>query len=184
MKKILTFILMLSFSLAAFAQENAGKISQEDTLKEIQVIGYNKQPLQLQPVNMLGLDVELKYLPITVSKIDNSTLERKHIVDMNDAVRFLPGVVRTSNQLGAFERYSIRGTTDAVFAYDGVRDERTLTNTVPFGDLTAVESIEVIKGPASILAGHSVMGGVINIVRKKPSDKFTANASISYGSWE
>lgn len=184
MKKILTLIVMLSFSLAASAQEDVSKISQEDTLKEIQVIGYKKQPVQLQPVNMLSLDIELKYLPMTVSKIDNSTLERKHIVEMNDAVRFLPGVVRTSNQLGAFERYSIRGTTDAVFAYDGIRDERTLTNTVPFGDLTAVESIEVIKGPASILAGHSVMGGVINIVRKKPTDKFSANASISYGSWE
>ncbi len=184
MRKILSLSVVMLCSVYAFAQDNGNKLSQEDTLKEISVIGYKKQPLQLQPVSMLNLDVELKYLPMTVSKIDNTTLERKHIVDMSDAVRFLPGVVRTSNQLGAFERYSIRGTTDAVFAYDGIRDERTLTNTVPFGDLTAVESIEVIKGPASILAGHSVMGGVINIVRKKPTDKFTANASISYGSWD
>ena len=183
MKKLTILFVFLLCAFVSFAQENNSNLSQEDTLSEIQIVGYKKQPLQLQPVSMLSLDVELKYLPMTVSKIDNATLERKHIVNMNDAVRFLPGVVRSSNQLGAFERYSVRGTTDAVFAFDGIRDERTLTNTVPFGDLTAVESIEVIKGPASIMAGHSAMGGVINIVRKKPSDKFTANASISYGSW-
>lgn len=185
MKKLLFLIagaLCCSFTMRA--QNEQTKFKLDDTLSEVQVTAYKKVPVQLQPVSMLNLDVELKYLPMTVSKLDNAIMQRKHIVDMNDAVRFLPGVVRTSNQLGAFERYSVRGTTDAVFAYDGMRDERTLTNTAPFGDLTAVESIEVIKGPASILAGHSVMGGVINIVRKKPTDKFSANASISYGSWE
>lgn len=154
------------------------------SIKEVKITAKQKQPLQEQPVNMLNMDIPLKFLPMTVSKLDHVTMERKHIVNMEDAVKFLPGVIQSSNQLGAFQRYSLRGTTDVVFAYDGVRDERTLTNTVPFGDLSNVESIEVIKGPASILAGWSVMGGVINIVRKKPTDKFSADASISYGSWE
>ena len=44
--------------------------------------------------------VPLKYLPMTVTKIDRVTLQRKHITNMEDAVRFLPGVVLSSNQLG------------------------------------------------------------------------------------
>lgn len=153
-------------------------------INEVEITAKQKRPLQDQPVDMLNMAVPLKYLPMTVTKIDRVTLQRKHITNMEDAVRFLPGVVLSSNQLGAFQRYSIRGTSDAVIAYDGIRDERSLTNTIPFGDLSSVESIEVIKGPASILAGHSVMGGIINIIRKKPSERFTGNASISYGSWE
>lgn len=155
------------------------------TVGNVEITAKKKQatPLREQPVQLLNMDVPLKFLPITVTRLDSKTLERKHILNMEDAVRFLPGVTLSSNQLCAFQRYSIRGTSDAVFAIDGIRDERTLLNTMPFGDLTSVESIEVIKGPASILSGHSVMGGVINIITKKASADFSANASISYGSW-
>ncbi len=183
-KNVLT-LLVMGFPLFAFAQVAQEPDSiQTHNISEVEVLGKKKIPLQEQKVGLLNIDVPIKYLPVTVTKLDHITLERKHILNMEDAVRFLPGVVRTSNQLGAFERYSIRGTTDAVFMYDGIRDERTLLNTTPFGDLSAVESIEVIKGAATVLAGHSAMGGVINIIRKKPSDRFTANASVSYGSWE
>ena len=61
------------------------------------------------------------------------------------------------------------------------RDERSLLNNVPFGDLSSVESIEVLKGAASVLSLHSVMGGVINILRKKAGPDFTAVARLSYG---
>lgn len=154
------------------------------TVSNVEIVANKKQALQDKPVELLGMDVPLKFLPITVTRLDSKTMERKHITNMEDAVRFLPGVVMSSNQLGAFQRYSVRGTTDAVFAFDGIRDDRTLLNTVPFGDLSSVESIEVIKGPASVLSGYSVMGGVINIIRKKASAEFTANASVSYGSWD
>lgn len=155
------------------------------TVKNVEITAKKKRPAALreQPIQLLNMDVPLKYLPVTVSRLDGKTMERKHILNMEDAVRFLPGVVVSSNQLGAFQRYSIRGTSDAVIAINGIRDERTLLNTMPFGDLSSVEAIEVIKGPASILSGHSVMGGVINIIQKKATDQFTANASISYGSW-
>ena len=176
-KKVLT-LMAACCPLWAFGQYADRDSMKTHNIHEVEVTAKRKIPLQEQSVGLLNMDVPLKYLPMTVTKIDRVTLERKHILNMQDAVRFLPGVVMTSDQLGAFQRYSVRGTTDAVFAYDGIRDERTLTNTVPFGDLSSVESIEVIKGPAS------VMGGVINIITKKPTDKFTANASISYGSWE
>lgn len=146
-------------------------------INEVEVVANKKKQVEL-----LNMDVPLRYLPMTVTKLDGNVIERKNITNLEDAVRFLPGVTVT-DQLGAFQRYQVRGTSDAVIAINGVRDERSLLNTAPFGDLSSVESIEVIKGPASILSGHSVMGGVINIIQKKPTDRFTANAKISYGSW-
>lgn len=102
------------------------------TVSNVEIVANKKQALQDKPVELLGMDVPLKFLPITVTRLDSKTMERKHITNMEDAVRFLPGVVMSSNQLGAFQRYSVRGTTDAVFAFDGIRDDRTLLNTVPF----------------------------------------------------
>ena len=133
-------------------------------------------------VELLNMDVPLKNLPMTVTRLDGETLERKNITELDEAVRFLPGVT-VYDQLGAFQRFSVRGSNDAVISIDGIRDERSLVNNVPFGDLSSVESIEVVKGPMSILSGHSVIGGTINIVRKKPTDKTIASAKISYGSW-
>ena len=133
-------------------------------------------------VNFLNLAVPQKTLPITVTTLSSDVLERKNILNLEDAVRFLPGVT-VKDQLGAFYRFSVRGSSEAVVSVDGFRDERSLLNNVPFGDLSSVESIEVLKGAQAVLSGHSVMGGVINIVRKKAVPDFTAGARLSYGSW-
>lgn len=47
-------------------------------------------------------------------------------------------------------------------------------------DLNSVERIEVLKGSASSVWGSSI-GGVINIVTRKPSDTFTSEAGVSVG---
>lgn len=45
-----------------------------------------------------------------------------------------------------------------------------------------VQRIEVFKGPGSSLYGNSAMGGVINIISKRPVSPFSLNTSGSYGS--
>ena len=45
------------------------------------------------------------------------------------------------------------------------------------------ERVEVLRGPASLLYGSKAMGGVINIVTKKPKDGTTANIHAGYGSF-
>ncbi len=174
-KAVFLLAMILSFQVGLAQKKNM--TDSIVALSDVEIVATPKKK-----VDLIGLDVPLNYLPITVTKLNSVTLERKNIVNLEDAVRFLPGVTVT-DQLGAFQRYSIRGTSDAVIAINGVRDERSLLNNVPFDDLSSVESIEVIKGPASILSGHSVMGGVINIIQKRPTDEFSANAKLSYGSW-
>ena len=118
-RKVLTLMLACC-PLWAFAQVADQEDMQTHNIDEVEVTAKRKVPLQEQSVGLLNIDVPLKYLPMTVTKIDRITLERKHIFNMQDAVRFLPGVIMSSDQLGAFQRYSVRGTSDAVFAYDGL----------------------------------------------------------------
>ena len=186
MKKTLLIVVCALCAFAASAQKPQQQKSMVDSvfsLDSAAIYDYYYRPMQDNNIKLLNIDVPIKDLPITVSRVEAKTLERNHILQLEDAVKYLHGVVQTTDQLGAFKRYSIRGTTDAVIAVDGFRDERSLINNVPFSDLSAVEAIEVLKGPSSVLSGHSVMGGVINIVRKKASPQRTVNASISLGSW-
>jgi iron complex outermembrane recepter protein len=65
--------------------------------------------------------------------------------------------------------------------YDGTRMYVAAeTLTFPFNTWSA-ERIEVLRGPASVLYGEGAIGGVINVVPKKPTDYFTNEAEISYG---
>lgn len=47
-----------------------------------------------------------------------------------------------------------------------------------------VERIEVLKGPASSLYGAEAMGGVVNIITRKNTQEFVANAEVGYGSFD
>lgn len=65
--------------------------------------------------------------------------------------------------------------------YDGTRlYVGNGTVTFPF-DTWSAERIEVLRGPASVLYGEGAIGGVVNVVPKKPTDYFTGEAEVGIG---
>ena len=81
---------------------------------------------------------------------------------------------------------SIRGITStsydpAVVTYiDGV-PQFTLDTYIP--QLFDVDHIDVLKGPQGTLYGRNAMGGVVNIVTRKPDNLFHAGLEISAGNY-
>ena len=144
-------------------------------LNRVEILGSRK-------VKMSKLDVELKDIPATISNISMEPLKIRGIIDFQEATRFVPSV-NTRTTYGAFQQVSVRGFDYSPIEIDGMRDERTTINSFPLPDLTMVESIEVIKGPSSILSGHSSVGGSINIVRKSASNTPTLDLMMVGGSW-
>lgn len=129
------------------------------------------------------LDVPLQYLPMSITSVSANSLDLRGIVNMQDAVKFLPNT-RMRTTYGAYQQFEVRGFDHTPIMIDGVRDERTsISNSAPIPDLSSVESIELLKGPASVLYGHSTVGGIVNIIRKSPTSEKTVNALLSYGSW-
>lgn len=179
MKKIILGLLIGLESMLTFGQHRHKSIT--DTVFQLEQAEVRE--VIKKKVDLVGLNVPLRFVPITVTTLSSEMLERKGITEFSDAVRFLPGITEKPQQYGQFQNYSIRGMGSAVIMIDGIRDERTVGNNVPYGDLASMEKIELLKGPASVLAGHSAMGGVINMVRMKPTHEFTANARLAYGSW-
>ena len=177
---------MMTCAVAIPVQGNnhsgTGKIDEQKTdtalvIDEVEVISNSRK------ASALKIDVPAKYMPVSTNTIPSQTLQHRNITDIQTASRYLPGV-RIRQTYGAFQQISVRGFDHSIIMLDGVRDERSsIDNSYPFMDLSAVERIELIKGPQSVLYGTSAVGGVLNVVRKAPSTKTGGFTKLAYGSW-
>ena len=110
--------------------------------------------------------------------------------DLSEAIANLPGVSIDSG-VGKPNGYSlsIRGSTDVLVLIDGRRVNAGGDEVFPNGynstnsfmpPLSAIERIEVIRGPASTLYGSDAMGGVVNVITKKNFDVWGASFKYDY----
>ena len=129
------------------------------------------------------LDVSIRETPITAQAITAELIEQRAAEDLGAAVKTITGV-RPINRYGGFQTFRIRGFNNFVLLNDEVRDERhNISTSAPSSNLANIERVEVVKGPASVLFGHSALGGIINTVRKTPTFDTRYNYSISSGSY-
>ncbi len=184
MKTPITLLLGLALCPMLHAQDGHTKreyTNFQDTtfrLDEVSVTATRQRPMSITK-----LGVPNAYLPVSGSVIPTSMLTDRGIVNLQDAVKFLPGT-RMRTTYGAYQQFQVRGFDHTPVMIDGVRDERTsINNSAPMGDLASVERIELLKGPASVLYGHSTVGGILNIIRKSPTARTTLNTRLTYGSW-
>lgn len=134
--------------------------------------------------NSLKISAPLKDLPISTVSVESELIQQKQITSINEALKNATGITPVLNY-GGFQTFTMRGFGSPVIMLDGARDERmNFSASAPVTSLASVERVEYLKGPASVLYGHSAVGGIVNIVQKKPSDVFKANFSATYGSWE
>ncbi|MFW3338942.1 TonB-dependent receptor domain-containing protein [Aliarcobacter butzleri] len=137
-----------------------------------------------------GYEQNIADAAATISVITSEELEKKSYSDVTDALKNVPGIY--VNGGGSNQTISIRGMGSSYTLYliDGkpMNDGSLLTtnggvqgasiNFLP--PIEAIERIEIIRGPASSLYGSDAMGGVINIITKKHSDKPTASIKTEY----
>ena len=125
-------------------------------------------------------DTPLRETPQSIQVIPREVLEDQQVIRLNDALRNASGVVSSSlDQRG--QRFIIRGFNDAAILRDGFRLLNAGTGNVGFQELTNIEQIEVLKGPASILSGALQPGGAINLVTEQPLTEPTYELSLRAG---
>lgn len=127
-------------------------------------------------VTASGFEQRIQDAPASISVITREDLERKFYRDVTDALLEVPGVVVTGG--GDRQDISIRGMGSkyTLILIDGKRQNSRETRTNSDSDgveggwsppLSAIERIEVVRGPMSSLYGSDAMGGVINIITRK-----------------
>ncbi|WP_072394816.1 TonB-dependent receptor [Hyphomicrobium sp. CS1GBMeth3] len=123
--------------------------------------------------------------PASVEIIPGDTIRDRGQTNVNDAVtQNAAGFTSTAAPGNGGTGLAARGFVghgSVMRLYDGTRLYiASGTITFPF-DTWSAERIEVLRGPASVMYGEGAIGGVINVVPKKPTDYFTHEAEVAIG---
>lgn len=90
--------------------------------------------------------------------------------------------------IGSSKSISLRGTASSqvLVLIDGIPINLPSLGTPDFNTIPieTIEKVEIVRGPFSSLYGANALGGVINIITKKPEEKFTIEGNFSYGRWD
>lgn len=112
----------------------------------------------------------LQEVPVSISTVTARMLADRVVVNLDDALRYVPGVNMMQDQV------NIRGSTGysrgvgsrVLVLIDGLPYLTGDTGEITWETLPMhqVERIEVLKGAGSALYGSSALGGVINVITK------------------
>ncbi|MEL0612010.1 ligand-gated channel protein [Marinomonas arenicola] len=139
-------------------------------------------------VTASGHEQQITDAPASITVVTQEELESKPYKDVTDALQDVPGVMVTGG--GSSRDISMRGMSGkyTLILVDGKRQgsRETRPNSDNSGieqgwtpPLSAIDHIEVVRGPMSSLYGSDALGGVINIITKKVQDKWGGEISAS-----
>jgi vitamin B12 transporter len=153
-----------------------GQAAGDNAIADTIVITANRTP---QPVQRIGQSVSI---------IDAAEIVRRQSATVADVLRTVPGITIARNGgIGTVASVFIRGaeSDQTVALIDGVKlnDPSTPGGGFNFGNLLIgnIDRIEVLRGPSSVLWGSQAIGGVINLITRKPTDDLTVNLRGEYG---
>ena len=159
----------------------SGAQADEMDAPAIVVVGHNDEP-QLDYSTSLKTGTALVDTPQSVTVISREQIEDQGFAQLNDALRYVPGVSLGQGE-GHRDQLSFRGQpTTADFFLDGVRDDAQY-----YRSLYNIERVEVLRGANALLFGRGGGGGAINRVSKAPrfdGQSLSAASSVdSFGAW-
>ncbi|MFT3740970.1 MAG: TonB-dependent receptor [Breznakibacter sp.] len=143
--------------------------------------------LELEQVVVTATRTErnLKNIPIAVQVISGRSIEKMHVSNMRDLLEYeLPGTEITNN--GGYASINMLGFGGkyVLFLIDGERMAGESFDNIDYNriDVENIERIEIVKGASSSLYGSNAVGGVINIITKKPTAPLGIQSSVRAGS--
>ncbi|MCW0199451.1 TonB-dependent receptor [Sphingopyxis sp.] len=149
--------------------------NQSEIIVIAQMTAYKRTDSEL----LTRSDTSVRETPATIDSVTEDVLLSRNSTSLEDALRNIPGLSVDGNSgfLGVNARMR-GGNTQGVSFTNGLRNS-------PFGGGTStidVEAIEVLKGPASILTGTEVGGGLINYVPKRALGNSPTRIDLGVGS--
>lgn len=152
------------------------------TLKEVVVSSAGKNYNKTTPSAALRLDAPLIEIPQNIQVVTNDVLKDQQIISMSDGlIRNVSGAVRSEHWGDLYTNITARGSQVQAF-----RNGFNVVNSY-WGPLTEdmsfVENIEFVKGPAGFMLSSGDPSGLYNVVTKKPSGYNKGEASLTFGSY-
>jgi iron complex outermembrane recepter protein len=135
-------------------------------------------------------DESLQRVPIAVTAFDTEALEVNQIRSIDEIAMRTPGLVSTPRN-PAQPLYFIRGIGSNLIDAGAEASVVVFIDDVYIGrgggmnfDLFDLERVEVLRGPQGTLFGRNVVGGLIHVVSRKPTEETTARIQGVFGNYD
>jgi len=154
----------------------------------------NAKIIELEPITITASRAArmVSESPASVSIISNQEIARANAKNAADLLKNVEGIYMydPSGVGGTGVVVNMRGfyggmSSHQLVLVDGIPQNKAKDKLIDWDliSMDNIESIEVVRGPASALYGDNAMSGVINIITKKPKGKPESKFLASYGSF-
>lgn len=117
-------------------------------------------------------------VPASVTVVTADELDKRVVRDIQDLVRYQPGVsvtrsTNTTNPFGQLSSFTVRGMSGnrVQMTVDGSRVQEILTDgSRDLVDPFNMKAVEIVRGPNSVLWGSDALGGSVAFRTRDPSD--------------
>lgn len=129
----------------------------------------------------------LREIPQSVSVVTEQEMRDRGDATVAQAVQYVPGV-----QINNFGGNDVRNDWIVLRGFDAKLsgDYRDGLNQLPYDQIRvrtdpyALQSVDVVRGPASVLYGQVAPGGIVNRVTKRPTETPFGEIGIQFGSFD
>jgi iron complex outermembrane receptor protein len=134
-------------------------------------------------------ETSLQRTALAVSVFSSDELSATHTSNIAELAQLTPslnvGVVTASPSIyirGVGTNNVFNGSDpDVTMQIDGVYIARPFAQ---FTDFFDVERIEVLRGPQGTIYGRNAVGGVVNVISKRPSDSLVGSLQLAAGDYD
>ncbi len=167
MQKVILISLLSVATVAAYAEN--------DVLDEVIVTATRSE---IDPAEAPG----------SVTVINREEIKQKGGENILDIIRGTPGISLQGIGTGGRKAISLRGmeSKHTLILVDGKRIPASNDVIGPNTDYqydwvptSRIERIEIVRGPMSVLYGADALGGVVNIITRKPGKKLEGNVKLT-----
>lgn len=153
-------------------------------LSGITVVGQQGGYVATRSNTATKMDLPLIETPQSITVVTSDQIRDQASPNLQEVLRYTPGV---RHELYGIDNrgdwVSLRGSQETTTLLDGMRLPLTgwygVVRTEPY----AYERIEVLRGPASIIAGQNDPGGVVNLVSKRPQPVASREVGLRLGNY-
>ena len=134
----------------------------------------------------------LQDVPIAITAISSETLRQGNVRGINEVLALAPNVSFQSNGSRDRKDVAIRGISNQLNPTADVRqtstpfyiDEFNVSPGTTNPQIVDLERIEVLRGPQGTYFGRNSIGGAVNVITKKPVDRFEGEVELGYSSFD
>ena len=147
---------------------------------------YNQDYVLLNATSGTKTDTPIMETPLNVQVISKQVLKDQQVITLADSLKNVSGVTTgsfaygTGNYGAPTQQITLRGFASQTFYRNGFRLQQGSASR----DMSNVESVEVLKGPAAVLYGQNEPGGMVNVITKQPLATPYYSVNQQFGSYD